>query len=174
MYRKELQLLHRIRDCGSVGCAIACVLQLRIKSLPCNLNSAPVIEYVLIPFSLVRRYDSVTSDDDSDLSNTITIYVCSAWCVSSELIPPVLRIKALPLHLADLTRVFWNGDCRCLLLEVSIIVDTLPHITCLPYVLVQSACVLVGSSLLCLQFTISFSVTLCNCSFPSLFVCLWL
>jgi hypothetical protein len=86
MYRKELQLLHRIRDRGSVGCAIACVVHIRIKSLPCNLNSVPVIGYVLlIPFALVRRYDSVTSDNDSDLSNTITLYMC--------VLPGVLVLK---------------------------------------------------------------------------------
>lgn len=39
-------------------CVVTKTVQLQISGLPCNLNSARAIEYVLGPFGLVKSHDS--------------------------------------------------------------------------------------------------------------------
>lgn len=43
----------------------------------------------------------IPDDDRKPCGETITIYECSAWCTKLKNIPRHLKVKKLPLHLAN-------------------------------------------------------------------------
>lgn len=121
----ELELIQWTPEYGSVGCVVTQVVQLKITGLPCYLNSVPIIEYILAPFALVKTHNTAVNGSTSDLGNTITAYKCTAWCVTVEAIPSMLRVKVLPSYLADLAQIAPDSKCKCPVLDVFIYADAI-------------------------------------------------
>lgn len=119
----ELELIQWTPEYGSVSCVVTQIVQLKISVLPCNLNTVPIIEHVLAPFSFVKKHTTVTNDSSSDLGNTVTAYNCTAWCVTIEAIPNIVRVKVLPSHLADLAQIYPGSKCKCPVLDLFIYAD---------------------------------------------------
>lgn len=116
----ELDLIRWTSEYGSVGDVVTQVADLNITGLLCNLNSVPVIEYILILFASVKKHITVADDSTSSLGNTNTSYSCSVWCAATNAIPAMLRVKVLLSHLTDSTQISLDGRCKWPLLGISI------------------------------------------------------
>jgi hypothetical protein len=107
----DIEIMRWTTGYGSVGSAVTQLAKVRIIGLPCNLNSIPVIEYVLSPVALML----LTQTTANMISAT-----CTAWCTTSETLPDIIRIKVLPRHLADITQLSAKDKCKCPLLILKI------------------------------------------------------
>jgi hypothetical protein len=116
----ELNLIRWTQDYGSVGYMVTEVVELKIIGLPCNLNAVPVIEYILSPFAFVKTHATVADDSPSGVGNTIAVYRCSVWCITTNGIPATLRLKVLPSHLTDTLQISSDAKCKCPILNISI------------------------------------------------------
>jgi hypothetical protein len=116
----EVELVQWTPEYGSVSFGATQTVDLKIKGLPCNLNLVQIIEYILSPFAFVRTDTTKTNDNFSALGDTVVTYKCTACCETMEIIPTIIRMKMLPSHLTDLTRISSDDRCKCLLLDVSV------------------------------------------------------
>lgn len=101
-------------------------MQFKITGLPCNLNSKPIIEYMLSPFASVKTHGTVIDDSRSNFGTTIITYRCTAWCASSDAVPNAVRIKVLPAQVADLAYISTERKCKCAILDTNIYTEAIP------------------------------------------------
>jgi hypothetical protein len=73
----DIDLMRWTTEYGSIGCVVTRFVQLQITGLPCNLNSIPIVEYVLSPFASVEKSITVTDAFNSDLGNSVTTCRCN-------------------------------------------------------------------------------------------------
>jgi hypothetical protein len=76
--------------------SVAATPLVRISGLPCNLNTVPIIEYILAQFALLKPHATVTNYSSSNLGNTVTSYKCAAWCVAVQAIQKMPQVKVVP------------------------------------------------------------------------------
>jgi hypothetical protein len=95
---------------GSIGTAMFSSAELSLRGLPCNFCTPVIIEYILSPFCLVNEHHTVPNTAEGAIfGDSVVSYKCSVWFEELWRIPRRLRIKSIPLVLAD-TRVLSSQE----------------------------------------------------------------
>jgi hypothetical protein len=106
---------------GSVGTAMFSSADLRIRGLPCNLCTPVVIEYVLGPFCLVKTHLTTINEPGSVFGKSVFSYRCSVWYEDLARIPSRIRVKLIPLELADTTVLSTQEIAMMRSLDISVV-----------------------------------------------------
>ena len=124
--RGEMEIQSWTPEYGSSSDIITRAVQLKIKGLPCNLNTPTIIECMMSPFVLITTHHTVVEDTDGAFRNTITIYECTARCANYHILPESLEIKLLPPSSTSLAYVSSESEQNCPTFDVSVLMRVVP------------------------------------------------
>ena len=82
---------------------------------------APIIEYLLNPYCMVKQHKTIIDDPLEDhVKNIVSSYDCTAWCEDARFIPRQIKMRQVPVELLDMTQPFMEPYMQFRKMEASI------------------------------------------------------